>query len=97
MIPFVVPFTNTLAPIMGSPFWSVTVPLTVLVLVDFIVSWLFCLPTEMVLFFLLKYKLVWYCYMLKIFSNELLRALIEIRGAALQFPDHKRFVAGLFA
>ena len=37
MIPFVVPFTNTLAPIMGSPFWSVTVPLTVLVLVDFIV------------------------------------------------------------
>ena len=82
MIPFVVPFTNTLAPIMGSPFWSVTVPLTVLVLIDFIVSRLFCLPTEMVLFFLLKYKLVCTVILLRIFSNELLRALIEMRGAA---------------
>ena len=82
MIPFVVPFTNTLAPIMGSPFWSVTVPLTVLVLVDFIVSWLFVCRQRWYYFFLLKYKLVCTVIMLKIFSNELLRALIEIRGAA---------------
>jgi hypothetical protein len=67
---------------MGSPAWSVTVPLIVFVLVGFILSFSFCLPTDIVLFFLLKYKLVCIVILSNIFCKELLFALIEIRGAA---------------